>query len=125
MKRSLHIVWHLLFGSAAIAGFCAVFMLLWNVLLPQIFGIVAINFWQALGLLILVAGLSKFMVISAVLGMKGYRHNPIHEKWMKMTPEERKEFIKNRHHFHHGFKHHLAHCFGRDFFDDEKTEEKN
>jgi hypothetical protein len=125
MKRNLHIVGHFLFGLAAIAGFGAVFMLLWNALLPQIFGIAPISFWQSLGLLILLAGLSKFMVVSAVLGMKGYRHNPIREKWMKMTPEERKEFIKNRHHCHHGFRHHFAHGFGRDFFDDEETEEKN
>jgi hypothetical protein len=118
-------VWHLLLGLAAIAGFSAVFMLLWNALLPQIFGITAIHFWQALGLLTLLAGLSKFVVISAFMGMKGYRRNPIREKWMKMTPEERKEFIKNRHHFHHGFRHPFAHGFGHDFFDDEETEKKN
>jgi hypothetical protein len=125
MKRSLHIVWHLLFGSAAIAGFAAVFMLLWNALLPQIFEIVAINFWQSLGLLVLLAGLSKFMVISAFLGMRGYRRNPIREKWLKMTLEERKEFIRNRHHFHHGFGRHFGHGFGCDFFDDEESEKKN
>jgi hypothetical protein len=117
MKRNLHIVWHLLFGLAAIAGFGAAVMLLWNALLPQIFGIATINFWQTLGLLILLAGLSKFMVISAFLGMRGYRRNPIREKWMKMTPEERKEFIKSHHHFRHGF--------GRDFFDNEEPEKKN
>lgn len=118
MKKSLHIIWHFLLRVAAIAGFGAVFMLLWNALLPQIFGIAAINFLQSLGLLILLAGVSKFMVFSAFLGMRGYRHNPIREKWMKMTPEERKKFIKSRHrHFHHGF--------GNDFFNSAESEKKN
>ncbi|MDR2621001.1 MAG: hypothetical protein LBC48_00275 [Dysgonamonadaceae bacterium] len=117
MKRSLHIIGHLLLGLAAIAGFGAVFMLLWNALLPQIFGIAAINFWQSLGLLILFAGLSKFMAISAFLGMRGYKHNPIREKWMNMTPEERKTFIKNHHHFRHR-------C-GHDFFNNEQSEKND
>ncbi|MDR0688208.1 MAG: hypothetical protein LBF55_05930 [Prevotellaceae bacterium] len=120
MKRSLHFVWHVLWGLAAVAGFGAVFMLLWNALVPQIFGITAINFWQALGLLVLLAGLSKFMVIAAFLGMRGYRRNPIHEKWRKMSDEERKEFIKNRR-----FGHHFGHGFGHDFFDREESEKKN
>jgi hypothetical protein len=105
-------------GLAAIAGFSAVFMLLWNALLPPIFGIAAVNFWQALGLLILLAGVSKFMVFSAFLGIRGYRHNPIREKWMKMAPEERKEFIKNRHH-------HFHHAFGHDFFNSAEPEKND
>ncbi|MDR2692565.1 MAG: hypothetical protein LBB73_09850 [Dysgonamonadaceae bacterium] len=118
MKRSLHIIWHFLLGLAVIAGFGAVFMLLWNALLPQIFGIAAINFPQSLGLLILLAGVSKFMAVSAFLGMRGYRHNPIREKWMKMTPEERREFIKSRHrHFHQGF--------GHDWFGSEESPKKD
>ena len=117
MKRSLHIVWHLLFGLAVVAGYAAVFMLLWNALLPQIFGIAAINFWQSSGLLILLAGLSKFMILSAFLGMRGYRRNPIREKWMKMTPEERKKFIRKHHRFRHGF--------GRGFFKDEQPEKED
>ena len=40
-------------GLAAIAGFTAIVMLLWNALLPDIFGITTITFWQALGILIL------------------------------------------------------------------------
>ncbi|MDR0395221.1 MAG: hypothetical protein LBH77_08705 [Tannerella sp.] len=125
MKRSLHMVGHMLSGIAAIALFGAVFMLLWNALLPQIFGIVAINYWQSLGLLVLLAGLSKFMVIAAFLGMRGYRHNPIHEKWLKMSDEERREFIKNRRSGHaHGFGH-FGHGFGYDFFDREEPEKKD
>jgi hypothetical protein len=117
MKRSLHILAHILGGSAMIFIFGAIFMLLWNALLPQIFGIAAISFLQSLGLLILLAGLSKFMVLSAFFGMRGYRHNPVRKKWMKMTPEEREEFIKNRHWRHHGF--------GHDFFDSEESDKKD
>jgi hypothetical protein len=119
MNRTLHILGHVLLGLAAIAGFGAVFMLLWNALVPPIFGITVINFWQAVGLLILLAGLSKFMVISAFLGMRGYRHNPIREKWRKMTPEQREKFIRHRH-FGHGFGH-----FNPDFSNKEGKSEKN
>jgi ABC-type multidrug transport system fused ATPase/permease subunit len=93
MKKHL---FHVLAGMAAIAGFNAVAMLLWNWLMPSVFGLAAVNFWQMLGLLVLLAGLSKFLVVAAFLGMRGYKRNPIHEKWAKMTPEERREFIKNR-----------------------------
>jgi hypothetical protein len=122
MKRSLHFVGHLLFGIAAIAGFGAAVMLLWNALLPQIFGIAAINFWQALGLLALCR-----ILFGSFGGLGGkhwmthaythFHNNPIREKWMKMTPEERKEFIKSHHHFRHGF--------GYDFFKEEQPEKKD
>lgn len=86
---------------AAIAGFSAVTMLLWNCLIPGIFGLGTINFWQALGLLVLsrilfsgMGGHGRFMAGKMGHGMHG--RNPIHEKWMKMTPEERKEFLKKR-----------------------------
>ncbi|MDR0368302.1 MAG: hypothetical protein LBH82_04070 [Bacteroidales bacterium] len=114
MKRSLHIVGHLLLGVAAIALFGGVFMWLWNALLPQILGVASINYWQSLGLLVLLAGLSKFMVIAAFLGMRGYRHNPVREKWAKMTAEERREFVRKHHRLRHGFD--------QDFFRDETPE---
>jgi hypothetical protein len=83
------------------AGFGAVVMLLWNWLLPVMFGLATINFWQALGLLVLCRilfgsfggrhGLNRH-------GMHGRDH--IRKKWMKMTPEQRKEFVnKRREHF--------------------------
>jgi hypothetical protein len=118
MKRSLHIVGHLLSGLAAIAGLGAAVMLLWNVLLPQIFGIAAINFWQALGLLALCRMLFGSFGRDGMFGRGGRFHkNPIREKWRNMTPEERREFIQKRHHFGHGF--------GHDFFDSEEPEKKN
>jgi hypothetical protein len=118
MKKSLHMVWHVLFGLAAVAGFGGAVMWLWNALLPQIFGIAAVNFWQALGLLVLCR-----MLFGSFGGKHWMPHahthfhnNPIREKWMKMTPEERKDFIKCRH-SHHGF--------GHNFFDSEEPEKRD
>jgi hypothetical protein len=108
-RKSLHFIWHLLLGLAVITGFGAVVLLLWNALLPQIFGVAAINFWQAMGLLVL------FRVLFGSFGggrMFGaglrFHDSPVRDKWMKMTPEERREFIKNRH-FGHGFGHDCFH----------------
>lgn len=90
---------------AAFAGFSALVMLLWNALFPAIFGISVINFWQAAGILILArilfGGLGgKFKHGGTMHGA----HNHMRSKWMKMTPEQRQEFIKHREqHFHKGF----------------------
>ena len=112
---------HVLMILLAIAGFSAITMLLWNALLPGIFGIASINFWQALGLLVLARVLFGGMGSGA---MKHFHHrgNPIHEKWMKMTPEERMKFIDKRKRF--GF----GDSFYRDHFDmgeHEESEKKN
>ena len=105
---------------AVAAGFSAVTMLLWNWLMPAIFGLGVISFWQALGILVLCrllfGGFGKIK-----FGGMGHRHgNPIREKWMQMTPEEQKEFLKNRH-FGRGFKER----FGYDIFQDDKTGKQN
>ncbi len=95
--RFLMPVWFLLMA----AGFSAIVMLLWNWLMPALFGLIAINFWQALGLLVLARilfggfGMHRMMHRGRMHGM--HHNNPVHEKWMKMSPEERKEFIKKRH----------------------------
>ena len=88
-----------------IAGVSAIVMLLWNWLMPAIFGLVAINFWQALGIFIL----ARILFGGFGRGRRGWhgrmhgtKDNPIHEKWMKMTPEQRKEFVEKRRRF--GFR---------------------
>lgn len=72
----------------AVATF--VVMHLWNWLVPAVFGWHVINYWQALGLLVL----SKIL-------FGGFRGGPRHdwklrrgmmERWEKMTPEEREKF---------------------------------
>ena len=80
--------------------FGAVVMLLWNALMPQIFGLPELGYLQAAGLLILgrilVGGIGGGLRVP--IGARGderlFRHgNKFREKWMSMSDEERKEFI--------------------------------
>ncbi|HEU4786292.1 MAG TPA: HMG-box domain-containing protein [Gemmatimonadaceae bacterium] len=72
----------------AIGG--AVVQLLWNWLLPAIFGWRQITFWQAVGLLALCR------ILFGGLGMRGGPRSSIRrrmaERWEGMTPEEREKF---------------------------------
>ncbi len=73
-------------------------MVLWNNLMPEIFGLTAITFWQAMGL---------FVLSHILFGHSWWskKHRQFHEKqdlrnkWMKMTPEEREKFFKRRKEF--------------------------
>jgi hypothetical protein len=67
-----------------------VVMSLWNWLMPALFGWHLINFWQAVG----------FLVLSKIL-FGGFRGHPgrhlywrrrMMERWEQMTPEEREKF---------------------------------
>jgi Ca2+/H+ antiporter, TMEM165/GDT1 family len=94
----------ILMPFAFIAGtviFGTVLMLLWNAILPEIIGVHAISFWQALGLL----------VISKILftGIHGRHHHfgfhdhskELREKWISMSSEEREKMrseLRNRFH---------------------------
>ena len=76
-----------------IAAFSYVVMTLWNWLIPGIMGWKAIDFWQALGLLVLTRLLFGFR------GFGHWHHHGHHrwkqrmrERWMAMTPEEREKF---------------------------------
>jgi len=72
-----------------IGAFGAIVMLLWNALMPEIFHLPAITFWQALGLLLL----SKILFSSfRGGGPKRRMKDRLTEKWMNMTPEEREKF---------------------------------
>lgn len=73
-------------------------MTLWNLILPEVLGVKEINFWQALGLLLL----SKIL-FGGFHG--GWAHKKqqwkqrMAQKWQHMTPEEREKFkqeLKNR-----------------------------
>ena len=94
------------FGFLAIvAGVSAVVMLLWNWLMPVLFGLITINFWQALGLFALTRILFGKLGFGR-RGMMGHHHrmgeNPMHKKWRQMTPEQRKEFVEKRRKFGFG-----------------------
>ncbi|HLI92443.1 MAG TPA: hypothetical protein VKU83_02480 [Puia sp.] len=72
-----------------ILGFSLIVMLLWNALMPDIFGMRLISYWQALGLLIL----SKILFTGMRGGPgRGWRKEAIRDKWANMTPEERERF---------------------------------
>jgi len=94
-------------GIGIMIATCAVFgaavMLLWNALMPQIFGLSELGYLQAVGLLllarILFGGLGGgWRGHHALRGAMGderlFRHgNKLREKWMAMNDEERREFI--------------------------------
>jgi len=110
---------------------CAVFavavMLLWNALMPSLFALPALNYWQAVGLMllsrILFGGLAHDMAGHG--RMRGnhrfYQGNKLREKWMNMSEEERKEFMEKEKDF---FKFHKGFSRFRDSFaDDERPEQ--
>lgn len=72
-------------------AFTFIVMLLWNAVLPDVLGVKQINFWQALGLLVL----SKILFgCFRGGGRGGFRGGgpPWKNKLMNMTPEERERF---------------------------------
>ena len=72
---------------AAIGG--GIVRWLWNCLMPPLFGLPQVSFWQALGLLALCR------ILFGGLGLHGSRHSarpPLSERWKHMTPEERERF---------------------------------
>jgi len=68
----------------------AIVQLLWNSLLPALFGWHEITFWQALGVLTLCR------VLFGGLGGRGFYRSGFRrrwaERWEAMTPEERERF---------------------------------
>jgi hypothetical protein len=74
-----------------VAGFGQAVLQLWNWLMPNIFGLPRISFWQAIGLL----GLCWILFGQGFLGKPGYgspwRHR-MRERWAQMTPDERQKF---------------------------------
>jgi hypothetical protein len=73
-----------------------VVMSLWNWLMPGLFGLRLVSFWQALGLLLL----SKILLG----GFRGRPGGQMHwrrrmmERWEQMTPEEREKFRQGMRH---------------------------
>jgi hypothetical protein len=74
--------------AVTVVGFGVMF--LWNALMPALFELRAINFWQALGLLIL----SKLLFGGFRPHGGGGRQwrRRMAERWEQMTPEERERF---------------------------------
>jgi hypothetical protein len=76
-----------------IAGFGQAVLQLWNLLMPDIFGLHPIGFWQAVGLMalswILFGGLGMFR--GRPLYATHWRHR-MAERLEQMPPEEREKF---------------------------------
>ena len=73
-----------------IAAFGFVVMSLWNWLMPELFGLRAIGYWQAWGLLIL--GKILFGGFHRSGGRGGHWRHRLMERYDCMTPEEREKF---------------------------------
>lgn len=80
-------------------GFVAIVMLLWNAILPQVLGVGAITYWQAMGILVL----SRILFggnggMGGKHNKPGFRGGPVNnlrEKWRGMTDEEKEQFREN------------------------------
>jgi hypothetical protein len=77
-----------------VIGFLALFsfivMELWNNVLANVVHVSIINFWQALGILVLAK-----ILFGGFRGGPWGRHRwnqQMHRRWMNMTPEEREKF---------------------------------
>jgi hypothetical protein len=86
----------IIFGISAILGFAILFgfviMLLWNWLMPEIFGLATITYWQAVGIFIL------FKVLLGGFGSgrhrryKSYKHSKYYDR-----KKSKKDFFKWKH----------------------------
>lgn len=95
-RKLIHLGWFI----AAAAIFSGAVMFIWNWTIPHIFNAQEINFWQALGLLVL----SKLLFGTGRM-MMPYRKNHMRNKWEEMSPEARQRFyerMKKHHHYHFG-----------------------
>jgi hypothetical protein len=88
--RFLRVLKIALLASFAVAAVSLIVMSLWNAVMPGLFAVRTISFWQALGLLVL----SKIL-------FGGFRPNSgggprwrrrLQDRWEQMTPEEREKF---------------------------------
>jgi hypothetical protein len=79
-----------LFVVIAVAAVGAAVMLLWNALLPELFGLPAIGFWQATGLLVL----SRILIggLRGGWGHRGHWRARMAARWEQMSDEEREQF---------------------------------
>jgi hypothetical protein len=70
-------------------------MALWNWLMPTLFGLTQVTFWQAFGLLALCRLLFGGLRLHSSAGSRMRRR--VRERWEGMTPEERERIRKAMH----------------------------
>jgi len=107
--RHRHSIGHWIFKGVAfiVIGVLAAFlfgylvMSLWNWLMPALFALKTISYWQAIGLLLL-----SWLFFGRFRGGHWHRHgrhwrHRLAERWMRMSPEERDKLIQELHgHWH-------------------------
>jgi hypothetical protein len=96
MRRILRVLKFVLFAVLFMAVFGFVVKALWNWLMPPLFGLHLITYWQALGILLLSKLLFGGFRGHHGLGRWGWRRRMM-ERWEKMTPEEREKFRQGMH----------------------------
>jgi hypothetical protein len=91
-RKIRKIITVLLIAIIAIAVFGFVVKGLWNWLMPPLFALRAITFWQAVGLVVL----SKifFGGFRGGAGRGMHWRGRMKEKWARMSPEERQNFSR-------------------------------
>lgn len=84
------------FGAVAVMVASAVVMTLWNWVIPATFGLPAITFWRALGLL----ALSRILLggFHGGMGRRMHWRHRMRERWEQMTPEQRAKFMEGMQH---------------------------
>jgi Ca2+/H+ antiporter, TMEM165/GDT1 family len=86
------IIGFVILGIIGVFVFGSVIMLLWNALMPDIFNLRTITFWQALGLLVL----TKILFSGFRGGPRGFgsrwKKDALRERWTNMTPEQQEKF---------------------------------
>jgi hypothetical protein len=95
MRRKAKFLIRPLFFLVAVAAMGGIVMLLWNAIVPDLFGTaLPIDYLHALGLLVL-----SRILFGGFRGHGGWRgHGHGHwKKWQSMTAEEREQFHRNRH----------------------------
>ena len=101
-NRGLKVLKIVVFVCIVVAVVSFVVMRLWNALMPSIFGLHTIGYWQALGLLVL----SKLLFGGFRPGHGGGQRwrRRMMDRWEHMTPEEREKFKQGMRHGCGGWK---------------------
>jgi hypothetical protein len=88
LKKAVAVAALIVLACAALGW---VVMALWNWLLPALFGLTTITFWQGLGLFVL--GRLLFGGMRLFGGHHAHRQQ-MYERWQHMTPQERESFSR-------------------------------
>lgn len=91
MKRALRVLGILVVVAVFFFLFGYFVMRLWNWLMPDLFGLHTISYWQAIGVLVLSKILFGGFRGGRGGGPWGWRRRHMMERWEKMTPEEREK----------------------------------